>query len=266
VSSQELRRYRLIVQYDGSPFQGWQLQDTGPTVQGELERVLETITGEPRSVVGSGRTDSGVHALGQVAAVDIPASWSAPELRKALNALLPREVWVSEIRRVPADFHPRYHPSARTYEYRLGLEDLAGSPFHSRWCWNASTFAVDTEALQATADLVPGHRSFRKFAKAGQEKRGVVCNVTRASWTPWTPVGYRFEITADRYLHRMVRYLVGTMVEVARGRRPLEELGELLDSPDTELTTSRPAPPEGLFLSYVEYPSERMGSYSDVDP
>ena len=264
--SRELRRYCLIIQYDGSPFQGWQLQDSGPTVQGELERRLEKITGERRPIVGSGRTDSGVHALGQIAAVDVPSKWSAAELRKSMNALLPPEIWLDEVRRVPSDFHPRFHPVSRTYEYRLGVEQTAGSPFHCRWCWDLSHAQLDPQMLAAAADLVPGQRSFRKFAKAGQPKRGEGCRVTRAVWTRWGDVGYRFQISADRYLHHMVRYLVGTMVDVARGRRPKEELDELLTSPETDLATSRPAPANGLFLLHVEYPPERLGDHPDRDP
>ncbi len=266
MTSQELRRYCLIVQYDGSPFHGWQLQDSGPTVQGELESVLERITGARRPVVGSGRTDSGVHALGQVAAVDVPETWSATELRASLNALLPPEIWVDEARRVPPDFHPRYHPSARTYEYRLGLGHVAGSPFYCRWCWDASALTMDISRLEAAAELLSGRHSFGRFAKAGQPERGERCHVTRAGWTSWNQIGYRFEITANRYLHRMVRYLVGTMVDIARGRRRIEEMEELLSSPGTSLRTSRPAPPQGLFLARVEYPPERLGDSADRDP
>jgi tRNA pseudouridine38-40 synthase len=266
VTSLELRRYRLIVQYDGYPFHGWQLQDSGPTVQGELERILEEITGERRPVVGSGRTDRGVHAWGQSAAVDVPSSWSAADLRKSLNAMLQDEIWIEEVRRVSPDFHPRYHPVARSYEYRLGLESRSGSPFHVRWCWDASTAPLNPELLRESAEIIPGRRSFRKFSKSGQPERGEECCVTQAQWAPWGGIGYRFQITSNRYLHHMVRYLVGTMVDVARGRRPLAEMRELLNEPDSYLTTSPPAPPQGLFLSSVEYPPKHLGNYTDIDP
>ena len=261
-----LRRYLLVVQYDGAPFQGWQRQPGGPTVQAELERVLETITGGHRAVTGSGRTDTGVHALGQVAAVDVPARWSAGKLRRSMNALLPPEVWLREVRRVPADFHPRFHPTARAYEYRLGTAPEAASPFLSRWCWEVSGAGVDPDRLAEAALLIPGRRSFRRFARTGQPHRGEICEVAAADWTPWDRTGYRFRIKANRYLHRMVRYLVGTMVEIARGRRPLAEMAEMLERPDTALRTSRPAPPEGLFLARVEYPPERVGDHPDRDP
>ncbi len=260
------RRYLLLLHYDGAPYQGWQLQRARPTVQEELERVLWTITGEHRAVTGSGRTDAGVHALGQAAAVDVPAAWSAGELRRSMNALLPAEVWLREVRRVPDDFHPRFHPTARAYEYRLGVAPEAASPFRSRWCWDVSRATIDPERLREAARIIPGRRSFRRFAKAGQPQRGEICEVTEARWTPWDPIGYRFQIEADRYLHRMVRYLVGTMVDISRGRRRIDEMAEMLDDPDTPFRTSPPAPPEGLFLARVEYPPERLGDDPDRDP
>lgn len=268
MNSRALSRFALTIHYDGTPFHGWQLQPETPTVQGELEAVLERLTGARRAVVGSGRTDRGVHARGQVASVDLPARWTAPELRQALNALLPREIWVQEARRVSSDFHPRYDARERSYRYHLGTAPEAASPFHRRWCWDASEWekVLELNVLQATARLLPGERSFARFAKAGQPERGERCRVLRAGWRPWTDVGYVFEITANRYLHRMVRYLVGTMVDVARSKRPLEEFRRLLEDPDTELRTSPPAPPEGLFLFQVAYGAERWGNDPDRDP
>ena len=268
MTGQDLRRYRLILEYDGSTYQGWQIQDEGETVQGEVEKVLRELTGERRPVVGAGRTDAGVHALGQVASADLPSRWSAAELRRAMNALLPEEIWVREISRVPPDFHPRYDACARSYEYRLGVRPEAASPFLRRWCWDASGFSVDPAALAAAAALVPGERSFESFAKAGQPERGTRCRVDRAVWEPWGSVGYRFLITADRYLHHMVRYLVGTMVDIARGRRLLGDMEALLAGPanPSGATTSAPAPAKGLYLTTVEYPPERVGHDPDRDP
>jgi tRNA pseudouridine38-40 synthase len=270
VTVQELRRYRLLLEYDGSKYLGWQIQDEGATVQGELERVLRVLTGERRAVVGAGRTDAGVHALGQVAAADVPSRWSAGELRRAVNALLPEEIWAREIRRVPGDFHPRYDAISRSYEYRLGTHPEAASPFLRRWCWDASAFSLDPGLLAAAAAGVPGERSFESFAKAGQPERGTRCRVEHAAWVPWGSVGYKFIINADRYLHHMVRYLVGTMVDIARRRRPLEDMAALLRSSEGPVgagaTTSAPAPPQGLYLTDVEYPPERVGDDPDRDP
>ena len=247
---QESIRLQITVHYDGSGFHGWQFQPDQRTVQGELESALSRLADRPRTVVGSGRTDTGVHATGQVASVDMPTGWTPQELHRSLNALLPRDVWVQEIHRVRPDFHPRYDALARTYVYRVGTEAEARSPFHRPWCW-ALCRPVDLGVLEAAARQLLGKYSFVAFAKTGQPERGDRCTVAAADWDRWE-LGLRFTITADRYLHHMVRYLVGTMVEMARGRRPLEDLPALLDS-RPGLETSPPAPPEGLFLARVEY-------------
>lgn len=246
------RRFRLTLHYDGSGFLGWQLQPQGRTVQGEIEAALQRLTGARHPVVGSGRTDSGVHATGQVAAVTLPSRWDAQELHRALNALLPRDIWVESARRVRLDFHPRFDARARSYRYQVGLHPWARSPFHRPWCWPLAR-PLDVDLLQRGAALLIGARSFRAFAKSGQEERGDLCRVSESVWVPWGDLGLAFEVTADRFLHHMVRYLVGTMVEVAQGRRALEDMEALLTSPGTGPVTSPPAPPEGLFLAQVHY-------------
>lgn len=255
MESGEEIRFRLTLHYDGSDFHGWQLQPEVRTVQGELEAALERLTGAPRRVTGAGRTDRGVHATGQVAAVTLPDRWDAPELGRALNAVLPTDVWVAEARRVNLEFHPRYDAVERSYTYRVGIAAETSSPFHRPWCW-ALGRDLDRDALDAAAGALPGEHSFRAYRKSGQPERGDRCRVRSAAWEPWGELGLAFQVTADRYLHHMVRYLVGTMVEVARGRRPATDFVELLEDPETELETSPPAPPEGLFLTRVGYPED----------
>ncbi len=247
----------LTLHYDGSEFHGWQVQPDQRTVQGELQATLARLTGAERTVLGSGRTDTGVHALGQVASVDVPPRWSAEELRKALNATLPRDIWVASVQTAAADFHPRYDATARTYEYRVGLGRESASPFHRGTCWDLGEH-LDADLLAAAAGTVRGEHSFEAFAKAGQPERGYTCTIASAAWIPWE-LGTRFRITADRYLHHMVRYLVGTMVDIARGRRPVEDMDRLLRG-DQELTTSPPAPARGLFLLHVEYPTHVLSA------
>jgi tRNA pseudouridine38-40 synthase len=187
--------------------------------------------------------------------VSVPARWAPSEFRLAANAVLPRDVWVEEARHVPPGFHPRYDAISRTYIYRIGLAEEAWSPFRRRWCWPLRG-VLDRELLEEAAGQLLGERSFMAFAKSGQPERGDRCDVHSAAWSGWEDVGITFTITANRYLHHMVRYLVGTMVDVARGRRALAELLVLLESPGGGLETSPPAPPQGLFLSAVEYPEE----------
>jgi tRNA pseudouridine38-40 synthase len=255
VSPGEEIRLGLKLQYDGSGFFGWQAQKQERTVQAELEKSVARLTGERRSVLGAGRTDRGVHASGQVAAVTVPGRWTPSEFRRAANAVLPPDVWVEEARHVPPDFHPRYDAISRTYTYRIGLAEEAWSPFRRPWCWPLRG-ALDRGLLDEAAAQLLGEGSFAAFAKSGQPERGDRCRVDEAGWSRWEDVGLAFTITANRYLHHMVRYLVGTMVEVARGRRPLAELLLLLKSPGGSLDTSAPAPPQGLFLSSVAYPEE----------
>ena len=251
MDSSDTTRLKLTVHYDGSAFHGWQYQPDRRTVQGELEATLSRLADTPRvAVVGSGRTDSGVHATGQVAAVDMPARWTSAALRRSLNATLPRDIWVEAVEVASPDFHPRYDASARTYRYDVGTAFHAGSPFHRPWCWVVEEH-VDPALLEEAAARLPGTRSFQAFSKAGQPERGYTCAVSQAEWTEWA-LGFRFRITANRYLHHMVRYLVGTMIEIGRGKRPLEDLDGLLSGAPGH-TTSPPAPPEGLFLELVEY-------------
>ncbi|CAN5728818.1 tRNA pseudouridine(38-40) synthase TruA [soil metagenome] len=272
MNAPEFVRFSLILHYHGAPFHGWQLQLNAPTVQGELERVLARLNAGVRvPVTGSGRTDRGVHATGQVVTAVLPARWTAAELRRSLNALLPRSMWVEEVRRVPDAFHPRFGARRRSYAYQVGTVPLSASPFLRAFCWPVLERLPDGEGLAAAAALVPGDRSWKAFARAGQEARGDRSQVFAASWTPWldgdgTPLGWRFHITATRYLHHMVRYLVGTMMAVARGDRPLAEFDALLNVPGTPLVTSPPAPPEGLFLSRVEYEEGAFGTDPDRDP
>lgn len=259
MNPQPRRRFLLTIHYDGSEFFGWQIQSAERTVQGELEHALERLTGDRRAVLGSGRTDRGVHATGQVASVLLPDRWDAPTLRRALNALLPRSIWVQYVARVPEEFHPRYDALERTYHYLVGTDPVTESPFLRDRCWVLRS-PLQADLLQMAAQAVEGEHSFRAFAKAGQEERGDRCHVFRASWTPWEGVGTVFTISANRYLHHMVRYLVGTMVEIAREKRPLDDLGLLLTDRESPLETSPPAPPHGLYLARVRYPAEAVAA------
>ncbi|NNM32537.1 MAG: tRNA pseudouridine(38-40) synthase TruA, partial [Gemmatimonadetes bacterium] len=251
------KRFSLTLHYDGSAFHGWQIQPLDRTVQGALEDVVTRITGARRAVEGSGRTDAGVHARGQIAAVDMPGSWTAASLQKSLNALLPRDVWVADVSEVPAGFRPRFDAVARTYTYRVGTSPGCMSPFERRWCWPLAE-PLESALLDACADQLPGEGSFRAFAKAGQPGRGFDCHIHEASWSPWE-LGRSFRVTANRYLHHMVRYLVGTMVAVARGHRPLADFQALLGN-EAGLETSPPAPAQGLVLEHVRYAAGVSGA------
>ena len=244
------RRYKLTLQYDGARFRGWQAQPVERTVQTELEKALTRLTSRPTKVVGAGRTDSGVHATGQVASAVVPARWSAEALGRALNAVLPDDVWVSAVEPVNLDFHARYDAVARGYVYRVGTHHTARSPFLRPWCWPLVQ-ELDTDLLAETARQFIGTHSFKAFAKSGQPERGEFCTVHESVWDTWA-AGLEYRVTANRFLHHMVRYMVGTMVDVGRGRRPAADVPLLL-SGDPSLVTSPPSPAEGLFLTKVYY-------------
>lgn len=244
-------RVKLTLHYDGAGFHGWQVQPEQRTVQREVEAVLEQLTGSAVRLIAAGRTDTGVHATGQVASGLVPARWTPAGLRRAMNALLPPDIWISAAVAVPLEFHARYDATARSYVYRLGTEDVARSPFHRRWCWPVGR-ALAPNSLARAAACWTGEHSFGAFAKAGQPERGERCTVYQAAWREWPGVGYVFRVTANRFLHHMVRYMVGTMVDVAAGVRPIDDIAGLLGGA-AGLRTSVPAPPRGLFLSRVHY-------------
>ncbi len=250
---QARRRVKLTLHYDGGGFHGWQVQPGARTVQGELEAALSRLAAEPVGVLGAGRTDAGVHATGQVASALMPEKWAPAAVRRALNAILPPDIWVAEAEAVPAEFHARYDAAAREYEYRVGTEERCRSPFLRRYCWPLAE-RLDAGVLAQTAGMLVGEHSFRAFAKAGQPERGERCAVADSGWEPWE-AGLLYRVRADRFLHHMVRYLVGTMVDAARGRRPARDVAVLLKGGGTAggLETSPPAPAEGLFLTRVYY-------------
>lgn len=249
------RVHQLVLHYDGSGFAGWQRQLDVRTVQGVLEGALERLCGAPVAVLGAGRTDAGVHARGQAAGVRVPTRWSPLELRRALNAVLPPDVWVAAVHEMRERFHARYDATSRRYTYYVGTDDESRSPFRRRYEW-ALAQAVDVTALDAAATSIVGQHTFRAFAVRGTapEHDAHRCTVTRAEWRRRTG-GLAFEIEANRFLHHMVRFLVGTMVDVARGRRPIEDMHRLLAAADND-DTSPPAPAHALFLDAVIYPCE----------
>lgn len=261
--SNEERRVRLRLHYDGTDFYGWQVQPEVRTVQRELEAAVSRLTDRPTRVMAAGRTDRGVHAIGQVASAVVPRKWTAAALRKSLNAVLPRDIWVAEAVEAPMDFHARYDAIARRYVYRIGTVDDVRSPFRRRWCWPVPE-PPDAELLRLAAEPLVGNHSFASFAKSGQPERGERCIVHGARWRAWGRRGLELEITANRFLHHMVRYLVGTMVDIGRGRRPLDEMEGLLAGRNG-LVTSEPAPPEGLYLARVYYTADELERESATD-
>ena len=240
--------------YEGRNFYGWQSQSNQRTVQDELSALLGRICGAPSSrITAAGRTDRGVHATGQVASALIPERFDEAELLRALNALAPPDLWIASVERVELSFHARYDAVSRTYTYRIGTTPESWSPFKAPWCWPLG-HALDRKRLEEAASCLIGNHDFSAFAKAGQPERGVRCTVKSAEWrySETEPAILEFEITADRFLHHMVRYLVGTFAEIGRCQREVDEIARLLRQ-DPGLRTAVPAPAQGLFLTRVDY-------------
>jgi len=249
------RTVQLVLHYDGAGFSGWQIQPARRTVQGVLEQVLERLCGGRIPALGSGRTDAGVHARGQAVGVRVPDRWDAERLRRAVNALLPDDVWVAAAWEMKPEFHARYSATARRYSYDVGLDEEAASPFrrHHEYVYR---HPVDRALLDAAARAIVGSHVFRAFAVRGTapEHDEHRCDVRVARWCERAG-GLTFEVEANRFLHHMVRFLVGTMLDVASGRRPLADVARLLAAPDNR-DVSAPAPPHALFLDAVEYPAD----------
>jgi tRNA pseudouridine38-40 synthase len=246
---------QLVLQYDGADFAGWQRQAVGRTVQGEVEAALARLCAAPVPVIGAGRTDAGVHARGQAAGVRVADRWTPATLRRALNAVLPRDIWVAAAHEMRDEFHARYDAVARRYAYHVGTDDAAASPFRSAWEL-AYRRPLDAERLHAAAACIIGDHAFRAFAVRGTAPADDHhrCVVSEAAWRP-VDGGYVFTVEANRFLHHMVRFLVGTMLDIGSGRRDPDDMARLLVA-DRNDDVSPPAAPHALFLDAVRYPAE----------
>lgn len=251
------RTVQLVLHYDGAGFSGWQRQPDQRTVQAVVEQALERLCGAPVAALGSGRTDAGVHARGQSVGVRVPEKWQPSALRRALNAVLPADVWVAASHEMRPDFHARYSATARRYSYYVGTDDAARSPFRRRY-EHAVDRPIDRGGLDAAASAMVGEHCFRAFAVQGTapERDDHRCTVRESAWRDRPGgEGLVFVVEANRFLHHMVRFLVGTMLDVGSGRRPADDISQLLAASDNR-NVSPPAPPNALFLDAVIYPQE----------
>jgi len=243
------RRVLLVVQYDGTDYFGFQRQPGLPTIQSELERALSQLLGEETRITGAGRTDAGVHALGQTVTFESQSPIPTGRIVMALNALLPDEISAVEARVVPDEFHPRYHAVGKLYGYRI-LNRRLPSPFIGRYAWHFQP-ALDIGIMREAAHVLLGEHDFEAFSSSGSS---VVDTVRTLRRLDIEPEGDLIEIhtEASGFLYMMVRRIVGTLTDVGRGLISLDEVGEILRSLDrTRVKTI--APPQGLSLIKVTY-------------
>ncbi|MBP5690384.1 MAG: tRNA pseudouridine(38-40) synthase TruA [Bacteroidales bacterium] len=260
-------RYIISLAYDGSAFSGWQVQPGQPTVQGSVEAALRTLLKEEITLVGAGRTDTGVNALEYFAHfdTDAPIAYEPRDFVYKLNAITPREIVIFDVFPTRADFHARFDATARSYTYFL---HTAEDPFVARHSWLYKA-PLDFEKMNEAAALIPGRRDFSCFEKTGGSNVTSICDVTEAFWAPYTPglwqVGgdmpeqdgrtyWYFRITADRFLRNMVRAVVGSLIEVGRGKEDPSWIGDLISS-GTRSDAGESVPGHALFLSKIRYSS-----------
>ncbi|MEE9207805.1 MAG: tRNA pseudouridine(38-40) synthase TruA [Gemmatimonadota bacterium] len=241
---------RATVHYDGTGFHGSQRQPAARTVQGEVERCLGRLFEQTARVDVAGRTDAGVHASGQEIAFKSPPGWDLRELRRALNAVLPNDVWIESLTKTSADFHPRFSATGRRYEYYIGTAPDSLAPSRHNRIWQLGS-PLSPDILRSAAKLALGRHSFARLSKAGPAEKSTICCVEKAEWSSLGGGDVRLTVVADRFLRRMVRYLVATMVDISLEKRPLTDISALLAG--RKARPPEPAPAVGLYLTGVRY-------------
>ena len=229
---------------------GWQRQGAGESIQGLIEQALSTIDGRAVTLHGAGRTDAGVHAVGQVATARLTSPIEDWQLVRALNAHLPTAIRVTEVTTVPDDFHARFSATGKTYEYRI-WNGRTMPPFIREYAWHIIE-PLNLPLMQEASQAIPGEHDFAAFRSARSLNHTTVREITSTQWRKEGEQTLVFEIAGKGFLRYMVRSLVGTVVEIGRGQRPVGDIARLLAAPD-RTQAGRTAPARGLFLMKVDY-------------
>lgn len=244
------RNIRLVLAYDGTPYLGWQVQPQGPTVQSVLEAALERITGEAAAVKGSGRTDAGVHALGQVANFHTKARLPPGAFVAALNSVLPPTIAVLGADEVAPGFDAQFSAVEKLYRYRV-FNSRTRSPFELMRSWQC-TALLNIESMSSAASHLLGYHDFSTFRASGCVATSPVRNLSRCD-VYQQDAFVIFELKADGFLRHMVRNIVGTLIDIGRGRFPQDRMPAILTARDRR-QGGITAPPHGLYLVKVSYP------------
>ncbi|MBR4650380.1 MAG: tRNA pseudouridine(38-40) synthase TruA [Prevotella sp.] len=244
-------RFFMHLAYDGTRYHGWQIQPNGISVEGEIERCLSTLLRIPTDIVGAGRTDAGVHARHMVAHFDVNpnVNLNPNQLAYKLNRMLPPDITIYKVEPVSEDMHARFSACKRTYHYYISTER---NPFSRHYSW-LCPYTLDFNKMNNAAQLLIGYQDFAAFCKSHTDVKTTLCDVTEAQWIQEGKNWY-FRISANRFLRNMVRAVVGTLIEVGRGRMTIEEFRQTIESRQrTKAGESMPA--NALFLEHIEYDS-----------
>lgn len=251
-----LQNFKITIEYDGGGYHGWQRQKNFRSIQAEIEKAVTRIVGSETAVIGSGRTDAGVHALGQVANFRCKTRLCESEFQRALNSLLPDSIIVRKCTKAAAGFHARYDAKRKTYRYRI-LNHPLPVAIGRQYIWHIRQ-PLDLEAMQDAARVLIGRHDFKAFEGTGSPRTHTTRQVFRASLTREDNTGcLTFEIEADGFLRYMVRNIVGTLVSIGCGKISRDEFNAIFHSLDRRRAAAT-APPHGLFLVRV--------SYDGIDP
>lgn len=244
--------YKMTIAYDGSAYSGWQVQDNAPTIQQHLEEAIETVLKTSVYVIGSGRTDSGVHARGQVANFKHCHEIDLFRFFASINALLPKDIRVLKIEKVPLKFHAQHSALSKTYHYHIRLHRIQ-DPFQRLYSFHVRE-KIDLNLLQAAADLFIGTHDFASLANEAHSGCAAYDSIRTIQAINLTlqEEGICLEFKADGFLYKMVRNIVGTLLEVAAHKRSIETIPPLFDTRDRR-KAGMAAPPHGLFLMQVDY-------------
>ncbi|MGP0072023.1 MAG: tRNA pseudouridine(38-40) synthase TruA [Bryobacteraceae bacterium] len=252
-----MRRIKIEITYDGTDYHGWQVQPGLPTIQGVLEQVISGIEGGPVQVTGSGRTDAGVHAIGQVAAFSIENPIPVDNLRRAVNRLLPRDIRVLSVEEAAADFHPRFQAKRKTYEYRIFRGEIC-SPFERRYVYH-HPYPLAVDEMIAAAPSLEGEHDFTAFAASDERDelelskvRTIFCSRLTLSKNDLEGDRLIYRVTGSGFLKHMVRNIVGVLLEVGKGNVDRAGFQARLE-PGCGIPAGPTAPARGLFLMGVEY-------------
>ena len=241
-------RFFITLSFDGTNYHGWQIQPNSDSVQQRLQEALSTLLRQPIEVVGAGRTDTGVHARMMVVHFDWEELIDGKQLAYKLNKFLPQDIAVQEVRLVDEEKHARFSATSRTYHYFIHMRK---DPFQQAYSWQVP-FKLDFEKMNEAAKVLLEYKDFTSFSKVNTDTKTNLCNVKEAFWEEIAPDRWRFTITANRFLRNMVRAIVGTLVEVGRGRLSPEDVRRIIEAKD-RCSAGESVPAKGLFLVDIKY-------------